>query len=66
MGRLREPDAAQRKHARGSRSRPPSQPCNKPLGRAGTNWRFPWRQMKCGGDNGAWAGFSCLEVIPQH
>lgn len=48
----------------GAQIQAPSQPCNEQSRTAGTNWHFPWRQMKCGGDNGAWAGSSCLEVIP--
>lgn len=46
------------------KTREGAQPCNEQLRTAGTNWHFPWRQMKCGGDNGAWAGSSCPEVIP--
>lgn len=60
MAGLRESDATKRRQERG----PSSQPCKEQSRTAGTNWHFPWLQMKCGGDNGAWAGSWCLEVIP--
>lgn len=60
MAELRESDATKRRQERG----PSSQPCKEQSRTAGTNWHFPWLQMKRGGDNGAWAGSWCLEVIP--
>lgn len=62
MGKLRESDATKRR--KGAQLQAPSQPCKEQSRTAGTNWHFPWQQMKCGGDNGARAGSSCLEVIP--